>query len=114
MAARYNREHQESVIETIQSTQIVNRLQKHFNGELEKPLDATQLKAAEMLLARTMPTLSAVEQTNVNPMDSMSEQQLIQALQTLIAANPEVATQLLAQLNASRSQVDMNAEGVMH
>ncbi len=114
MATRYNKEHQECVKEMIQSTQIVNRLQKHFNGELDKPLDATQLKAAEMLLARSLPTLSSVEQTNINPMDQMSEQQLIQALQALIAANPEVATQLLAQLNASRSQVDMNAEGITH
>lgn len=110
MATRSNREHQESVIETIQSTQIVNRLQKHFNGELSKPLDATQLKAAEMLLARTMPTLSAVEQTNVNPMDQMSEAQLIQQLQLLISANPELATQLLAQMNTQHvtKQQDSN------
>lgn len=110
MATRYNREHQESVKEMIQSTQIVNRLQKHFNGELDKPLDATQLKAAEMLLARSLPTLSAVEQTNVNPMDEMSETQLLQMLRAIIEKHPEV----LAQLNTENTTQSLHTDSVTH
>lgn len=115
MAARSNREHQQSVVEAIKTTQIVNRLEKHFNGELDTPLDATQLKAAEMLLARTLPVLSAVEQTNVNPMDSMSEAQIIQQLQALISANPELTAQLLAQVQDKQvHKLDMNQDTLTH
>jgi hypothetical protein len=107
-----NGRQKEGVVESIQSTKLINLLNDHIDGKIE--LSEGQRHSIKMLLDRSVPVLSAVEQTNVNPMDSMSEQQLIQQLQVLIAANPEIATQLLAQLNASRSQVDMNAEGVTH
>lgn len=38
---------------------IRNRLQKHFLGEIE--LSQTQLKAAEILLNRTVPTVASLE-----------------------------------------------------
>lgn len=40
---------------------IRNRLQKHFLGELE--LSQTQLKAAEILLSRTIPAMASMEHT---------------------------------------------------
>jgi hypothetical protein len=40
---------------------IRNRLMKHFLGELE--LTTTQLKAAEILISKTLPNLAAVEHT---------------------------------------------------
>lgn len=40
---------------------IRNRLQKHFLGEIE--LSPTQLKAAEILLNRTVPTIASFEHT---------------------------------------------------
>ena len=40
---------------------IRNRLQKHFLGEIE--LTSTQLKAAELLLSRTVPAMQSFEHT---------------------------------------------------
>jgi len=61
MAARINRKHSEDIRKKIQSSVILNRLQKHFNGELE--LTRTQLKAAEIMLDRSVPKLSQIQHT---------------------------------------------------
>lgn len=45
----------------IRTSQLVNRLQKHVDGKVK--LSATQVRAAEVLLARTLPTLT---QTDLN------------------------------------------------
>lgn len=41
------------------------RLQDHALGLLEKPMDATQIRAAEILLKKAVPDLSAVEHSGV-------------------------------------------------
>lgn len=43
----------------IQTGQILGRLQRHVNGELE--LSATQIRAAEILLRKTLPDLANVQ-----------------------------------------------------
>ena len=45
----------------IQTTQILKRLISHAMGEIE--LSSTQVRAAEILLRKTIPDLSAVEYT---------------------------------------------------
>jgi hypothetical protein len=45
----------------IQTTQLVKRLQDHVHGKVK--LSSTQVRAAEVLLARTLPTLT---QTDLN------------------------------------------------
>lgn len=59
MAARLRRNHQEDVREKIQASQIINRLEGHLNGEVE--LSPTQVRAAEILLKKTLPDLSNTE-----------------------------------------------------
>lgn len=61
MAARFNKAHDEKTRLKIQTSQLINRLQSHVNGEAE--LSATQIRAAEILLKKTLPDLSAVEWT---------------------------------------------------
>lgn len=39
---------------------LMNRLHKHANGELEKPMSATEIRAAEIVLKKTVPDLSSV------------------------------------------------------
>jgi len=39
---------------------LMNRLNKHANGELEKPMTATEIRAAEIILKKTVPDLSSV------------------------------------------------------
>ena len=51
--------HQEDVRRKIQTSQLINRLQKHALGELE--LSPSQIKAIEVLIKKTLPDLSAVE-----------------------------------------------------
>lgn len=62
MAARLRKTHQDDVRLKIQASQIINRLQAHLSGEVE--LSATQLRAAEILLKKSVPDLSAIELSN--------------------------------------------------
>jgi hypothetical protein len=45
--------------EKIQASQIINRLQKHVNGEIE--MSSTQIKAADILLKKIAPDLQKTE-----------------------------------------------------
>jgi hypothetical protein len=58
MAARLNPKNQQSVRDKIQATQLVNRLTDHALGKIS--LEATQIKAIEILLKKSVPDLSAV------------------------------------------------------
>lgn len=58
MAARKDLRHSDEVRKKIQTSQLVNRLNKHVNGTVE--MSATQLKAAEILLKKSLPDLSAI------------------------------------------------------
>jgi hypothetical protein len=61
------------VRDNIEVAKIVRRLQMHLMGEIDpitdEPFDLTpsQMKAAEILLRKALPDLSAIEQTNLNP-----------------------------------------------
>ena len=59
MAARMRKTHQDDVRTKIQVSQLLNRLQNHAFGEVE--LNATQLRAIEILLKKTLPDLSQVD-----------------------------------------------------
>ncbi len=59
MAARLRKTHQDEVRTKIQTSQLLNRLQNHAFGELD--LNATQLRAIEILLRKSLPDLSQVE-----------------------------------------------------
>lgn len=59
MAARLNNRHQQMVRDKIQASQLVNRLQDHIDGKAE--MSQTQLRAAEILLKKSVPDLRSVE-----------------------------------------------------
>lgn len=59
MAARLNPRHQEMVRDKIQASQLINRLEDHALNGAE--LSATQIKAIEILLRKSIPDLSAVQ-----------------------------------------------------
>lgn len=61
MAARLRKQHQDEVRTKIQASQLVNMLQNHALGKSEKELSATRLKAAEILLRKSLPDLTATE-----------------------------------------------------
>ena len=59
MAPRFNLKHDEETRAKIQTSQLINRLQKLANGEVE--MTQTQLKAAEILLKKSLPDLANVQ-----------------------------------------------------
>lgn len=80
MAKRITLTHEPEVRARIQASQIINRLQKHIDSELE--LTATQVNAAKILLAKSVPDLSSIELTGdpENPVHvsvSLTDQELI-------------------------------------
>lgn len=79
--------------EKIRASMLVNRLKDHGFGKLEKPLDATQVKAIEIVLSRLEPTLSSVTQENREAVRSESE--IMQQIKQLVAAKPELLADLL-------------------
>lgn len=52
MAARLNNRHQDMVREKIKVGQIIDRLEKHVNGEIE--LTSAQVQSAKILLDKTI------------------------------------------------------------
>ena len=60
MAGRpLGKRHQDDVRAKIQASVIIGRLSKHVEGKLD--LTNTQIKAAEILLKKTLPDLSQVQ-----------------------------------------------------
>jgi hypothetical protein len=59
MAARMRTTHQEDVRAKIKTSQLINRLEDHALGNLE--LSATQIKAIEVLIRKTLPDLAALQ-----------------------------------------------------
>jgi len=57
MAARLNPRHQEMVKDKIKTSQLINSLCNHALGEIE--MTQTQIRAAEILLNKTLPNLKA-------------------------------------------------------
>jgi hypothetical protein len=95
MAARARKtELSESWKEKIQASMLMNRLKDHADGKIE--LSQTQLKAIDMILLRTVPSLSAVEQTTIEPETALTEAQIIENMKQFLVAHPEVLSDLLA------------------
>jgi len=61
MAARLNPSHDLRTREKIKISQLINRLQAHANGEVD--MSPTQVRAAEVLLKKTLPDLAQLQHT---------------------------------------------------
>lgn len=59
MAARLRKTHQDDVRAKIQTSQLINRLTDHALGKIE--LAATQVRAIEVLIKKTLPDLQSIE-----------------------------------------------------
>ncbi len=56
---RLNPRHDERTRAKIQTSQIINRLEQHVKGDVQ--MTGTQVRAAEILLKKTLPDLTSVE-----------------------------------------------------
>jgi hypothetical protein len=64
MAARLRKNHQEDVRTKIQVSNLITRLHKYAMGELtDEDISTNRLNAIKLLLAKTLPDLSAIEIT---------------------------------------------------
>lgn len=61
MAARLNPSHDSRTRDKIKTSQLINRLMKHANGEVE--MTNTQVRAAEVLLKKVLPDLGTIQHT---------------------------------------------------
>jgi hypothetical protein len=59
MAERLHKRHDEAARKKIQVSQIINRLSDHIDGKVE--MSATQIQAAKILLAKSLPDLRMLE-----------------------------------------------------
>lgn len=64
MPARLHRFHTEDIRLKIQASNLIVRLQRHVDGEVE--MSATQVRAAEALLDRSVPKLSQIQHTGAD------------------------------------------------
>jgi uncharacterized protein involved in outer membrane biogenesis len=77
MAARLNPRHSDLVRQKIQASVLIDRLTKHANGELE--MSSSQIRAAEVLLDRSVPKLSQIQHTGDadNPVEFVGRIELV-------------------------------------
>ena len=78
MAARKHKiRHDDETRAKIQAAQIINRLQKCVNGEID--LDASQVSCAKTLLNKVLPDLSAttIKGDEDNPLDVIHRIELV-------------------------------------
>ena len=80
----------EGVRAAIQTTNIVQRLQRHINDECE--MKPTQIKAAEILLDRVLPRLQAVAVDAGNSIDLMT---LLTEARNRVLATPVHSQQVI-------------------
>lgn len=84
MAARKKTFQDERTRKKIQTTQLINRLSKFIEGEVE--LTSTQVRAIEVLLKKALPDLQAIEQVvsgdlTVSDARTITDEQLAAVIQ---------------------------------
>ena len=63
-------------------------------GYEKAQMTAAQVNATQIMLKKLIPDLQAIEQTNIDPRDEMSEEQIFAQLKQLIESSPEMAGKL--------------------
>jgi hypothetical protein len=89
--ARHRKYQTESTREKIRVSYNVNRLQDFIDGKVE--LSQSQVKAISILLDKSLPSLSSVDQT-VEQVETRSEEDMMVELKEMIAKNPSLAALL--------------------
>lgn len=77
MPARLRKMHQDDVRAKIQTSQLINRLEKHALGEVD--LSPTQVRAIEVLMKKVLPDLQAMQLSGdeENPVEVVTRIELI-------------------------------------
>lgn len=102
--------HDQATKDKIRAELLAQRLYKFANSKGEKAkkyrMDAAQVAAAKVLIDKGKPSLQAIEQTEVNEWDKMSEEQMLGMVQALITSHPE----LIQKLNLQPKPVQVDSK----
>jgi hypothetical protein len=96
----------------IQATQLLNRMHKFALGKPigghEIKMDSNQVAAARAVIDKGLPSLQAIEQSTTDPLDAMSEQDMVELIRSHIRSHPEVlqALNLVSTLAVVPSDAD--------
>lgn len=101
MTTRIRKYQTEKTKEKIRTTQLVNRLQQYVFGEkdtngLIPDLSQGQIKSIQILLDKSLPSMSSVDQT-VEQVETRTEDQMMEELKEMIARNPSLKDMLRTQ-----------------
>lgn len=88
MATRFDKEHDERTRLKIKTSQLINRLNNHALGEIE--MTASQIRAAEILLNKTLPNLAAMQVTA--DIQVSSHEQMLDQLETQVIDGESATT----------------------
>lgn len=96
--ARHRKYQTESTREKIKTAYYINRLHQFISGEPDSSgkvveLSQSQVKAIQILMDKSLPSLSSVDQT-VEQVVERSEEDMMTELREMIAKNPELAKML--------------------
>lgn len=96
--ARKRKYQTEKTREKIQVAYYINRLDQFISGKPDsqgKTVDLSpgQVKAIQILLDKSLPSLSAVDQT-VEQVETRTEAEMMDELKEMIARNPEISSLL--------------------
>ncbi len=89
------------------TSKVLNRLAKQACGELKdrdgNPVEMSmaEIRASEVILRKTLPDLSLVQQVEDDPINHMSREEMADMLGNILASNPH-----LAQLSNIQQAVD--------
>lgn len=76
----------------------------------EVDMDAGRIAAAKILIDKGKPNLQAIEQTEVNQWDRMSEEEMLGLIQALITSNPGLIQKLGIGLRAVQADSDLGIQ----
>lgn len=96
---RIKTKHDESTKDKIRAEMLSKRLEKYAKargkGIQKHHMEPAQVQAAKVLIDRGKPVLQAIETTQTNPWDSMSEQEMYEQVKALITSSQSLLLRVL-------------------
>jgi hypothetical protein len=84
--------HDEATKDKIRAELLSKRLEKYAKARgkqiAKHHMEPAQVAAAKVLIERGKPALQSIEQTNINPMDEMGEEEIRNMVRALITSHP--------------------------
>ena len=107
--------HDESTKDKIRAELLSQRLFKYAKAKgktAEKlKMEPAQVAAAKVIIERGKPALQSIEQTNINPLEQMSPEEIEEQAKALITARVSLVCQLLDSDPAFRASIQAHLAG---